>query len=601
MQAIILAAGMGKRLKELTENNTKCMVKVGEETLIERLLNQIDSLTLKNIVIVTGYKSEELKDFIATLNIKTTVIFIDNPIYNTTNNIYSLSLAEEYLKADDTLLFESDIIFEDSVLESLVNDPRRTLALVSKYEPWMDGTCVEINDNDEILNFISKDAFNFNDKDNYYKTVNIYKFSREFSANYYVPFLKAYVSALGNNEYYEQVLSVITMLKKPVIRAKRLEKGKWYEIDDVQDLDIAAALFAEGHEKAKLLQHRYGGYWRFPGILDFCYLVNPYYPPKQMVEELKSNFDMLLTQYPSGQNVNSLIAAKDFNINKKYIAVGNGAAELIKELMSEIKGRTGFIKPTFEEYPNRYAKEDEVIFTPNNPDYSYTAKDVMDFFNTKEISNLIIINPDNPSGSYMQKSELLNLVSWTSKRKINLIIDESFADFADEENNTLLDNAILNDNPHLYVMKSISKSYGIPGLRLGILASGNTEIMDTIRKTLSIWNINSFGEYYLQIASKYEKYYDSALEKLRTERKYLSENLNKINGLRVIPSQANYLMIELCNGIKAKDLTDKLLSEYNILIKDLSEKLHGNEYIRVAVRNREDNNKLISAIVSAIQ
>ena len=596
MQAIILAAGMGKRLKELTENNTKCMVKVGDKTLIERLLNQIDSISLQRIVIVSGYKSEELKNFIATLKVKTPIVFINNPIYNTTNNIYSLSLAEDYLKADDTLLFESDIIFEDSILESLVNDPRKTLALVAKYEPWMDGTCVELGDNDEILHFISKDAFDFNDKEKYYKTVNIYKFSKEFSESYYIPFLKAYVSALGKNEYYEQVLSVIAMLKEPVIRAKRIEKGKWYEIDDAQDLDIATALFAEGSEKAKLLQHRYGGYWRFSDILDFCYLVNPYYPPKQMVEELKSSFDILLTQYPSGQSVNSLIAAKDFNISKKFIAVGNGAAELIKELMNELKGKTGFIRPTFEEYPNRYAKEEEVIFTPDNPDYSYTAENIMDFFSSKEIKNLIIINPDNPSGSYMPKAELLYLISWTKERNINLIIDESFADFADEDNNTLLDNDLLDSNHHLYVMKSISKSYGVPGLRLGILASGNVDMMDNIRKSLSIWNINSFGEYYLQIASKYEKSYSAALDKLRDERRYLTDNLSKISGIRVIPSQANYLMIELTNGIKAKDLTEKLLSKHNILIKDLSEKLHGKEYIRIAVRNREDNESLLHAL-----
>ena len=134
MQAVILAAGMGKRLKELTQDNTKCMIKVNGATLIERLLSQLESYKLKRIVIVVGYKGDKLIEFINSLNIKTKIQFIDNPIYDKTNNIYSLSLAKECLCEDDTLLFESDIIVEDSVIKDLVDDPRETLALVDKYE-----------------------------------------------------------------------------------------------------------------------------------------------------------------------------------------------------------------------------------------------------------------------------------------------------------------------------------------------------------------------------------------------------------------------------------------------------------------------------------
>lgn len=138
MQAIILAAGMGKRLKELTQNNTKCMVKVNGVTLIDRMLHQIDRQHLSRIVIVVGYEGQKLIDYIATLNINTPIIYVNNPIYDKTNNIYSLSLAKDWLCKEDTLLFESDLIFEDSVLKVLVEDPRDTLALVDKYESWME-------------------------------------------------------------------------------------------------------------------------------------------------------------------------------------------------------------------------------------------------------------------------------------------------------------------------------------------------------------------------------------------------------------------------------------------------------------------------------
>ncbi|MBR2613830.1 MAG: NTP transferase domain-containing protein, partial [Clostridia bacterium] len=107
MQAIILAAGMGRRLKELTQNNTKCMVKVNGVTLIERLLSQLEKYALSRIVIVVGYEGQKLVDYIATLGIKTPIQYVENPIYNKTNNIYSLALAKDYLCEQDTLLFES--------------------------------------------------------------------------------------------------------------------------------------------------------------------------------------------------------------------------------------------------------------------------------------------------------------------------------------------------------------------------------------------------------------------------------------------------------------------------------------------------------------
>lgn len=113
---------------------------------------------------------------------------MDNPVYDKTNNIYSLSLAKEFLLQDDTLLLESDLIFEDAVLHKLLDDPRQTLALVDKYESWMDGTVVTLDADDNILSFVPGSKFNFDDIPGYYKTVNIYKFSKYFSQTHYVPF-----------------------------------------------------------------------------------------------------------------------------------------------------------------------------------------------------------------------------------------------------------------------------------------------------------------------------------------------------------------------------------------------------------------------------
>lgn len=599
MQAIILAAGMGKRLKELTQNNTKCMVKVNGVSLIDRLLHQLERQRLSRIVIVVGYEGQKLIDYIATLGISTPIVYINNPIYDKTNNIYSLALAKDYLCSEDTLLFESDLIVEDAAIDALVQDPRETLALVDKYESWMDGTCVKLAEDDSIESFVPGKAFDFREKDEYYKTVNIYKFSRHFSQTHYVPFLDAYCKALGENEYYEQVLRVITMLDEPEIKGKRLDGQLWYEIDDEQDLDIAETLFAPNDEdRTKLLQQRYGGYWRYPKMLDFCYLVNPYFPPKKLVEEIKASFEILLTQYPSGMKVNSLLAAKNFGVHRENIIVGNGAAELIKSLMESFDGKTGFVRPTFEEYPNRYNADNSVSMVPDNDNFSYTAEDIISFFDDKDIDNFVLVNPDNPSGNYIPKQGLLKLIEWAGNKNIKLVIDESFADFASEEDNTLIEQKILTENPHLFVMKSISKSYGVPGLRLGVLASGNIEIIERMKKDVAIWNINSFAEFYLQIAEKYKKAYASGLVKFKAERTRFAKELESIQGIRVIPSEANYFMAELTGNVTSKELTVSLLKKHNILIKDLSSKVkrESKNYVRIAVRNTGDNDRLLEAL-----
>ena len=235
MQAVILAAGMGRRLGELTGDNTKCMLEVNGVKLIDRALACLSELNLSRVVLVVGYKGENVKRYVGNNYKGMEVVYVDNPIYDKTNNIYSLYLAKDYLVAEDTLLLESDLIYEPAVLHRIVENDYPNLALVDKYESWMDGTVVLLNDEGKIKNFISKRDFKYSDIDHYYKTVNIYKFSKEFSATHYVPFLKAYCQALGRNEYYEQVLKVITLLDDSPLKALPLQGEQWYEIDDIQE------------------------------------------------------------------------------------------------------------------------------------------------------------------------------------------------------------------------------------------------------------------------------------------------------------------------------------------------------------------------------
>lgn len=600
MQAIILAAGMGRRLGELTKNNTKCMVEVNGVKLIDRVLTYLSHLDLKRIVIVVGYQLENLKDYVDSHYNNLNIEYVDNPIYDKTNNIYSLALAKDKFKEDDTLLLESDLIYEESMLRLLVDNQQPDLALVAKYEKWMDGTMVTIDNDHNILNFISKKEFKQSEADNYYKTVNIYKFSKSYINNQYLPLLEAYCQMKGNNEYYEEVLRVLTMIDKSSLKALPIGNEKWYEIDDIQDLDIAETIFAEGDLKLKKYMKRYGGYWRFPELLDFCYLVNPYFPTPKMKDELRANFDVLLQEYPSGMYVNSLLAGKYFNIRQEYVCIGNGAAELIKSAMEQFADKKiGVVYPTFEEYPNRMPAENIVNYIPQNADFAYTSDDLKAFFGNKHIDLLLLVNPDNPSGNYIPKNDVLSLIKWAAEREMKVIVDESFVDFTDNhKDNSLLHNDLLEAFQNLMVMKSISKSYGVPGLRLGVFATSDKEIIAKMKKNVAIWNINSFAEYYMQIFAKYEKDYDIACDKFIEERTLFFNELQQIPFLRVIKSQANYFLCEVINKYTSTELTRLLLEKADLLIKDCSTKsaFNGRNYIRIAIRDRKDNGTLVETL-----
>ncbi|GAB6122102.1 aminotransferase class I/II-fold pyridoxal phosphate-dependent enzyme [Dysgonomonas termitidis] len=599
MQAIILAAGMGTRLKELTRNNTKCMIDISGKKLIDYTIDCLLKHNIRKIIIVTGYCDDNLENHLTIQYPTIPISFVNNPLYSQTNNIYSLFLAKEYLNEDDTILLESDLIFEEKIISRLLSDPYPNLSVVAPYQYWMSGTMVELDKERRITSFILKSAFEQTNTSQYYKTVNIHKFSKKFSRNRYIPFLEAYTKAFGNSQYYEEVLGILTQIEKTELKGLPLENEKWYEIDDVQDYQVAQTLFSAEKNILNNYKEHYGGYWRFPDMIDFCYLVNPFFPTKQILEEIKQFSITLLTSYPSGSQVNNRLAANFFNISPDCIVLANGASELIKALMNILRGKTGIIYPTFEEYPNCLEEQAKVCYTVNSDNFSYGSKDIKEYFEDKDISSLLLINPDNPSGNMIEKKQVLDLLLWAGERNIFMLLDESFIDFSGNgQEDTLLDNKIIQDNPHLAIIKSVSKSYGVPGIRLGILATSNKDIIDQVNKQLPIWNINSYGEFFMQIIDRYRNDYKQACIRFMEEREYIYSELCKITYLRVIPSKANYFLCEVTSQYSSKELTRKLLLEYNIFIKDCSDKkgIKNKEYVRVAIKDRFNNNKLLTAL-----
>lgn len=600
MQSIILAAGLGSRLGELTKECTKCMVKINGITLIERMLRQLDRYGMDRIIIVTGYKGDILKDYVQNLRINTPVVFVDNSDYRHTNNIYSLWLTREFLEEMDSLVLESDMIFEDRVIEKMLAVDNGCGTFVARPRPWMDGSIVKLDKDNNIVYFVDDEEVKRIDPSYYHKIVSIYKFKKRYVSEKYMTYLNEYVKKNKDNNLYESLLKVIDLDVEKKIPAEILDEEQWYEINDIQDMDIAESMFADGNEKVRKYLQRYGGYWRYPAMRDFCYLVNPYFPNERFMNEMKSNFDVLVREYPSGMAVNSLLAGHFFGVRTENICVGNGTAELIKSLMENISGNIGMVYPTFEEYPHRKKDVEVIPYYVVDKDFDYSVDDIMSYYEGKDISAIVLVNPDNPSGHFISKKDILRLEDWCHSKGRQLIVDESFIDFVeDDEWHTLLDMEVLLNHPSLIVLKSISKSFGVAGLRLGVIATADTDLIAFMKKDVAIWNINSFAEYYLQIIEKYRDDYYEAMEKFKEVRRRYLDKLSKIKGFKVYPSQANYVMCHIENSVTSTELADILLNRYNVLIKNLASKegLNKGNYVRLSVKSDEENDYIVNALM----
>lgn len=603
MQALMLAAGMGKRLGKFTNNNTKCMVEVAGKKLIDRAIEAVIEAEIKKMIIVVGYKGEALIDYIKG-NYKDSgidFVFINNEDYAVSNNIYSFYLAREYVINEDTLLMESDLIYDKSLLKKMVLCKQKNVAAVAKYKSWMDGTVVTCDRQGYITQFIDKSDMNYELLNEYYKTVNVYKLSKEFCKNVYMPFLEAYMSAYGLNSYYETPLKVVAHLARTRLFAYELGEMPWYEIDDAQDLDIANVMFSCGKQKYDLVISKFGGYWRYESMLDFCYLVNPYFPTKKFVQKMQYEFPKLLGAYPSGLNMQNMNAERIFGVDKEHILVGNGASELINAISETFRGRVAVGVPTFNEYV-RCFRNCEIIYIDNSRwDYQFNLDEYKKI--CEEVDMLCVVSPDNPSGAMLTKEQALELAMYAKEKGTRLLLDESFIDFAESgKKYTLMNEEILTKYDNLIVIKSIGKSYGVAGLRLGVLASSDKQLLSTIRTNMQIWNINSFAEYYLQIYNLYAADYASACEKIANERKRMLDRLNLVNGIKAYESQANYIMIDL-GARSSYEFCVECLENHNMLIKDLSSKnfFRGRNFIRVAIKDRRENDIFLKTIEEMLQ
>ncbi|MHA2012750.1 MAG: aminotransferase class I/II-fold pyridoxal phosphate-dependent enzyme [Candidatus Helarchaeota archaeon] len=578
-QAIILCAGQGKRLRPLTDKTPKCLIEVNKISLLENALKVLENNGIKRVILVTGYLHENVKKWVDNYKTKLEIIVIYNELYNTTNNIYSLYCAKDYLNVN-TLLLECDLFYENSVIQKLLLNKAKNAIVVDKFNiETMNGTVVKTDDNNKITKMILPKFQDVNfDYTNTYKTVNIYKFNNKFLKNKFIPYLELYIKSQSLDNYYEIILAIFIDFYKIELYAVDIENLKWMEIDNEIDLQLTENLFKSKEDIYEELKTRHGGYWDY-NILDFSYLYNSYFPPKKLYEELSFDIEKYIRNYPSSQKTLCKKMARYLNISDKNLLMANGSAEIIK-ILKQFAWDWTIPIPTFNEY--------EADLGDNLIHY---ISEYEIFENKYPNSCLLIINPNNPSGLSYSKKQLKNICKSHSGI---VLIDESFIDFSNEE--SMLSEIETYNN--LVIIKSMSKDMGIAGLRLGWCATQNKEIMEKLKKSIPIWNINSLAEKYIDILYKYKKDYDISLRKMKEDRTYLYQKLLlNVNGLAPKKSQSNFILCKLLN-INSKQLTRKLFMDHNIFIKDCSNKkgLESEKYIRIAVKTKKETDILIQAL-----
>ncbi len=324
MQAIILAAGMGTRIPQYTQTMPKCMIKINGKPMLEHTVAALKDAGVTRITIGLGYKADVIREFIEkTYKDDKSLSFgyIENPIYDETNNIYSLYLMKDVFAQDDTLLLESDLIYDKDILKELLALPAGNAAVLSPFESWMDGTCCLLDGNGHINGMVGKKEFRYEDAASYYKTVNIWKFSKDFINSIYLPFLSYYISSYGRNEYYETVLKIVAGNIPDALGSLVIPGDRWYEVDDIEDLSVAEKRFSPSEDRYSMIMSEGGGRWRFPGLADFTVDSNPFFPPQRLLSELRYGLADCITRRPSTSGELDILAAKLLGTDKDQVCV----------------------------------------------------------------------------------------------------------------------------------------------------------------------------------------------------------------------------------------------------------------------------------------
>ncbi|MBN9418526.1 MAG: aminotransferase class I/II-fold pyridoxal phosphate-dependent enzyme [Candidatus Eremiobacteraeota bacterium] len=576
MKAVILAAGAGRRMYPLTQETHKCLLPVGDSTLVDRMLEGLLQVGVSEVMLLTGYMHDQLQAHLGSAYKGMRLEYVFNERFEDTNNVVSLLRAlQGYDLRDEFLLLEADLIFDFSVLRRAVDSPASEVAILAPFKSGMDGTVAELREG--WVHDIIPPERQQRDGVTRYKTVNIYKFSHAFAYGPLLQMLAYYTERFEENCYYEKILGMLIYAGQLRLKGEVLGDEAWAELDDPHDVVRAQAIF-DGQRLLNQLEYNFGGLWNFP-VIDFNFIRNIYFPTDAMVEEMRQKLPDLMHNYGSRQAVMDGKMATFLRCQEEPLILLNGASQAYPILAEFYAGKKVLIpSPTFGEYSRVFSDADTFR---DHPDESQDLSARLGSYGL-----VVLVNPNNPTGTLWSTATLWK---WISEHpQVDFLVDESFIDFSDQPSLTTLEAL-----PNLIVLKSLGKSLGVPGLRMGYLYTHKRELHDFFQVRLPIWNNNSLAEFFLETGLKHRDALQRSFVATRLERERMKGLLAGCPGVgRIWPSAANFFLVEITAEVDLEAILRQMLRLSGIYVKDISSKVDCRA-LRIAVRTAEDNDLFV--------
>jgi len=600
-KAIILAAGIGSRLEPFTEHTPKCLAPINGVPILTNMLTHLSDSGVEETVIVVGYLKEGIYDLIGTSFNGMKVSYIESDRYATTNNIYSLWLAREHL-TEDVILLESDVFFERLLLDHMFANGNSNVAAVARHQSWMSGTVVSLDKDGNVQALLeTRHQGPQFDYSMVFKTLNIYLFRRDFLRDQFVPRLEAFIDVGDVNQYYEIILHATAYSQQHTMTALLCDDIKWFEIDDENDRLAAEYIFASPEGRYEIVAREHGGYWRY-GFTDHTYLYNLYFPPEGVFSHMRNHVHDMIESYPVGQDALACLVGLVINQPAQRIVVGNGASELIKIISGQLCNQLIIPEPSFNEYANAATEGKFTGFALKPPLFQLDVEEFAAEALRRQTDVAVVVSPNNPTSLLVPKADLLRLAEKLAGQDCLLIVDESFIDFVEDRDQATLENEVA-EHGNLAILKSMSKAYGICGLRLGYLLTANQGLATAVRNKVSIWNVNGFAEAFLRLLPRYRRDFIESCQKVRGDRDNLHQSLASIPGMTAYKPDANFVFCRLPDeALSGPEVTRQLFIVHDIHIKHCAGKPlpEPDRYLRIASRTRPENDKLVEALRSII-
>lgn len=596
LHAVILAAGLGQRLHPLTDATPKPLLPVAGKPILVHTLEALSRHGVGTATIVVGHLKEKIKERLGEAYAGVHLDYVDADSFETTNNIYSLWLARSHLDRD-VLLLEGDVVFEDEVLERLLDAGTGSMA-VAPYQPTLSGSLVRLNQDESVKELLLKSDqgvdFDFTGS---FKTVNLYYLDRDFLQFQFVPDLCRMIERGKVDIYYESVLKKEIAEQRASLRAVDVGDCIWWEVDDHDDLERANYLFAEPAERYQRVNKLFGGHWRY-NFSDHNHLYNLHFPPEEVIDGLRNNLADILSHYPPGQAELARLVANITGVAPEHTVVANGSSELIRIICGQLTTGMAIPEPSFNEYENSVTPAQYHPFLLDPETFELDVPAFAEHVIGSKANIAAVINPNNPTALSIPREDLLELVERLANHDCIVLVDESFIDFSCGGYASSLE-AEVERFPNLAILKSMSKVFGIAGLRLGYLISANAAFREAVRQRLPIWNVNGFSEAMLRSMAAYKGEFEASVKKVREDYMELYEGLRRIPSLRVYKPDANFVFCRIESGsLDGPGLAHKLFTDYKILIKDCSNKAmpESERYLRIGSRTAEENSRLVEAL-----